>query len=274
MAGFMVRSPVDKSLPTLNELGRDLLQVSRLPVYLSLIFPFALTLGFFSFSLIGWWAMALLCPVLLSFFTYASISHDLVHRTLGLPKALNESLLCAIELLALRSGHAYRASHFHHHAKFPAEDDLEGAAASMSLLQALLDGITLQVRIWRQAVASEANRLWIRGEGAAILILISLSLLALPWTVLPAIYCGLVIAGSWVYPFMTSWVPHDASGTSELTQTRLFRGQVVRYLAIEHLYHLEHHLYPQVPHHRWPDLAERLDPHFQKLGLRPTILWF
>jgi beta-carotene hydroxylase len=265
---------VDKNLPTLNELGRDLLQVSRMPIYLSLIFPFALTVGFFSFSLIGWWFMALLCPILLSFFTYASISHDLVHRTLGLPKVVNETLLCAIELLALRSGHAYRASHLHHHAKFPAVDDLEGAAAGMSLLQAMLDGITLQLRIFRHALTSKADRLWIRWEGSAVVILIGLSLLAIPWTILPVIYSGLVIAGSWVYPLMTSWVPHDAKGTSELTQTRLFRGQVVRYLAIEHLYHLEHHLYPQVPHHRWPDLAKRLDPHFEKLGLTPIVLWF
>jgi beta-carotene hydroxylase len=265
---------VDKDLPLLNELGRDLLQVSRLPVYLSLLFPFALTLGFFSFSLVGWWLLALLCPVLLSFFTYASISHDLVHRTLGIPKALNEVLLCAIELLALRSGHAYRASHFHHHAKFPAEDDLEGAAASMSFLRALLDGITLQFRIWNHAVNGKADRIWIRAEGVAIVVLIALSLIAIHWTVLPALYCGFVIAGSWIYPFMTSWVPHDAKGNSELTQTRLFRGRLVQLLAIEHLYHLEHHLYPQVPHHRWPDLAKRLDPHFAKLGITPTILWF
>jgi beta-carotene hydroxylase len=265
---------MDKSLPTLNELGLDLLQVSRLPVYISLIFPFTLAAGFFSFSLVGWWIMALLCPILLSFFTYASISHDLVHRTLGLPKAANETLLCAIELLALRSGHAYRASHFHHHAKFPAEDDLEGAAARMSFLQAALDGITLQFRIWKHALTSKADRLWIRWEGAAVVILIGISLWAIPWTILPAIYSGLVIAGSWIYPFMTSWVPHDASGVSELTQTRLFRGQVARCLALEHLYHLEHHLYPQVPHHRWPDLAKRLDPHFEKMGLRPIVLWF
>ena len=266
---------MSEDLPTLNELGRDLLHVSRLAVFISLIFPFTLTLGFFSFSLLGWWFMALLCPVLLSFFTYASISHDLVHRTLGLPKNLNECLLCAIELLALRSGHAYRASHFHHHAKFPAEDDLEGAASGMPFLRALLDGFTLQFRIWRHAMRmSKTDRLWIRWEGAAILVLLSVSLAVIPWTILPVIYCGFVIAGSWIYPFMTSWVPHDASGTSELTQTRLFRGQVVRFLAIEHLYHLEHHLYPQVPHHRWPDLAKRLDPHFQKLGLHAIKIWF
>lgn len=264
-----------ENLPTLDELGRDLLHVSRLAIFISLVFPFILTLGFFIFSLLGWWLMALLCPVLISFFTYASVSHDLVHRTLGLPKALNEMLLCAIELLVLRSGHAYRASHFHHHAKFPADDDLEGAASRMPFFRALLDGFTLQFRIWRHAMRlGKADRLWICREGIAILVLLSLSLVAIPWTMLPAIYCGLVIAGSWVYPIMTSWIPHDASGTSELTQTRLFRGQVIRYLAIEHLYHLEHHLYPQVPHHRWPDLAKRLDPHFQKLGIPAIKIWF
>ncbi len=266
---------MNEALPTLNELGRDLLHVSRWAVYISLGFPFVLTLGFFIFSLVGWWFMALLCPVLLSFFTYASISHDLVHRTLGLPKALNEALLSVIELLALRSGHAYRASHFLHHAKFPSGDDLEGAASGMSFFQALADGFTLQFRIWFHALRMSKNdRLWIVWEGAAILVLLGLGLAAIPWTVLPVLYCGLVIPGSWIYPFMTSWVPHDASGTSELTQTRLFRGQVVRFLAIEHLYHLEHHLYPQVPHHRWPDLAKRLDPHFQKLGLPSIKLWF
>ena len=264
-----------EELPTLNELGTDLLRASRLAVIISLVFPFILTLGFFWFCQLGWWAMALICPILLSFFTYASVSHDLVHRTLGLPKTLNEGLLCAIELLALRSGHAYRASHFYHHAKFPAEDDLEGAASKMPFFRALLDGVTLQFRIWKHAMRmSKTDHWWIYWEGVAIVVLFSLSLVAIPWTILPAIYCGFVIAGSWLYPFMTSWIPHDASGTNELTQTRLFRGQVIRFLALEHLYHLEHHLYPQVPHHRWPELAKRLDPHFQKLGLIAIKIWF
>ncbi len=44
--------------------------------------------------------------MLLSFLTYASTSHDLVHRNLKLPGWLNEALLSAVELLAFRSGHA------------------------------------------------------------------------------------------------------------------------------------------------------------------------
>jgi beta-carotene hydroxylase len=45
-------------------------------------------------------------------------------------------------------------------------------------------------------------------------------------------------------------------------------------VALEHLYYLEHHLYPQVPHHNWPELGRRLDPHFLHAGLQPLRLFF
>jgi beta-carotene hydroxylase len=64
------------------------------------------------------------------------------------------------------------------------------------------------------------------------------------------------------------------AGTTELTQTRLFRGKVLSVIAAGHLYHLEHHLYPQVPHHHWPQLARRLDPHFARLEIEPVTLLF
>jgi beta-carotene hydroxylase len=266
---------VNHDLPTLNELGRDLLRVNRGAVFLSLLFPFLLTSSFFLFVTLQWWIPALACPVLLSFFTYGSISHDLVHRNLGLPRRLNDLLLCLIELLTLRSGHAYRNSHLNHHARFPAKDDLEGAAAGMSLGQALLDGITLQGRIWIRALRhNRTDRHWILGEGLAVAGILGSSLAAIPWTFWPAVYCGLVIGGSWMFPFVTSWIPHDASGDHDLSQTRLFRGRLISLLALEHLYHLEHHLFPQVPHHRWPELARRLDPHFQRLGIKAVKLWF
>jgi beta-carotene hydroxylase len=72
---------------------------------------------------------------------------------------------------------------------------------------------------------------------------------------------------------MTSFMPHDASTDDPLRQTRLFRGRVVAWLSWEHLYHLEHHLYPQVPHQRWSELARRLDPYFADQGIKPIILW-
>jgi beta-carotene hydroxylase len=136
------------ALPPLTELGRDLLDVPVWRRAISLSLPFVLAAFFFVFGMRSWWLAALACPVLLSFLTYGSISHDLVHRNLRLPVWLNEVLLFATELIAFRSGHAYRLSHLHHHAHFPAEDDIEAASARMPLRRALLDGFTLQFRLF------------------------------------------------------------------------------------------------------------------------------
>ncbi len=221
-----------------------------------------------------WWA-ALLCPILTSFFTYGSVSHDLVHRNLGLPKWLNEGLLTAIELLTLRSGHAYRASHLNHHAHFPDDEDIEGAAARMSPGRALWDGVTLQGRLWLWALRRRSpHRRWILAEGMAAVSLALLAFAFLPWTWSPAIYVVMAVGGAWIYPMVTVVIPHNAFAKEDIHQTRLFRGKVLSWLALEHLYHLEHHLYPQVPHQNWPKLAQRLDPYFEKSKLTPIKLMF
>jgi beta-carotene hydroxylase len=261
--------------PSLDELGRDLLIVPRWQVAFSLVAPFALAALFFVLAAQGEWPAALACPVLLSFLTYGSISHDLVHRTLHLPKWLNEVLLTAIELLAFRSGHAYRAVHLHHHARFPAEDDLEGAAAKMSFVRSLLEGPALQPRLWIFAMSRPGkHRRWALAECVAVVFLLSAAVVAWPVTKAPLVYALLMIGGSWIFPLITAYIPHDASGTTDLTQTKLFRGRVLSLLALEHLYHLEHHLYPAVPHHNWPKLASRLDPYFASEGLKAKKLWF
>ncbi len=268
-------SAFSRTLPSLEDLGSDLLWVAPWRRVFSLLIPFFLAALFFVLASRGYWVPALACPVLLSFCTYGSTSHDLVHRTLHLPRWLNELLLCAMELLAFRSGHAYRVTHLHHHAHFPEQDDIEAGAAHMPLRRALLEGVTLQFRLWLFALKKPgASRAWIVSEGIAVMVLLAGCLAVVPWTILPTIYAGLMIAGSWVFPIVTVVIPHDAAGETPLTQTRLFRGKVLSFLALEHLYHLEHHLYPQVPHHNWPRLAQRLDPHFEKLGIESIKLWF
>ena len=262
-------------LPTLDALGRDLLRVPAWRRAISLIAPFVLTALFFVLAQQQQWLAALACPILLSFLTYGSISHDLVHRNLGLPKWLNETLLMLIELLAFRSGHAYRAVHLHHHASFPAEDDLEGSAAKMSFFRAAIEGVGLQARLWFFAMRRKGpHRPWAVAECIASSVLLIASIAVLPITKAPFVYAALMIMGSWIFPLITAYIPHDASGATELTQTKLFRGKVLSLVALEHLYHLEHHLYPGVPHHNWPALAQRLDPYFEGAGLRPIKLLF
>ena len=225
------RSPIDWSSTTPRDWKGGTV-VAWWRRVLSLAAPFALALGYFACAADHRWGAAIACTMLVTFLTYGSISHDLVHRTLRLPPRVNEALLCAIELLSFRSGHAYRVAHLNHHAHFPDDDDLEGAAAGMTWWRALVDGVTLQPRLWWLAVRGQRDRAWTVAEAAGVVI------------------------------------------RTTLTRTRLFRGRILSIVALEHLYHLEHHLYPQVPHHNWPRLAQRLDPYFERAGVRPVKLLF
>ena len=263
------------AVPSLRELGPDLLRVTGRQRLTALALPFACCGAYWGFAALGWWPAAVLALAALSFFTYGSTSHDLVHRNLGLPRRANEVLLCVIELLGLRSGHAYRAAHLHHHARFPHPDDVESTAAGKSWLGALAEGPAFQVRIWLWAVRNaRQDRAWVVGEAAACLGFLIVAAALWPVTWAPLIYAALVVLGSWPIPLVTSYVPHDPHGQDELSRTRAFRGVVASVLALEHLYHLEHHLFPAVPHHNWPELARRLDPCLEKQGVRPFKIWF
>ena len=94
------------------------------------------------------------------------------------------------------------------------------------------------------------------------------SVAVVPRSRIPIAYCALVYAGSWIIPLVTSYLVHAPEETDVLRQTRLFRGAFYSLIALDHLYHLEHHLYPQVPHQNWKRLAP-LDPYFEKAGLEP-----
>lgn len=256
--------------PRLSELGTDLLRLHRWQVAWSIILPFAAFASFWILASYQLWPPAVLSTIILSFVTYGSTSHDLVHGNLGLARPVNDWLLAIIEALALRSGHAYQATHLYHHARFPAPDDIESQASRMSWPRALLEGFVFQLRVYMWAIShATTQKAWIIAEGVGVVMLIAIALISFQWTVAPTVYVGLMIAGSWIIPLLTSYLPHDATAPDALHQTRLFRGWFVRLVALDHLYHLEHHLYPGVPHLNWPRLARRLDPWLVKAGLKP-----
>ena len=263
------------NIPTLKEIALDLTQISRFQRALSLILPFLCAILYFCFAALGFWPLAVLALMYLSFVTYGSTSHDLVHRNLGLRKSTNDLLLSFIELLALRSGHAYRLAHIHHHASYPQHDDIEGEAARMSLMRTLCEGVIFQFRIWLWAVRRTGKKkAWVVIEGLSCVLLFVLAVVLYSVTPIFLVYVVLMIMGSWIIPLITSYIPHDPHGKDILSQTRLFRGRVASIIALEHLYHLEHHLYPSVPHHNWPKLAQRLDTFFAEAGVKPIKIWF
>ena len=163
---------------------------------------------------------------------------------------LNTLLLSSIELLCLRSGFAYRKTHLHHHRVFPREDDVEASIAYGSLWKMLLLSPFHQARLWFWSFkrADRVGRTTLVVEAFLAGSYVVFSIVMLPHTPIFLVYAILVIGGSWFYPLATVYLPHDHHGASNLTQTRMFRGRVLDSLSLGHLYHLEHHLYPAIPH--------------------------
>src|SRR4051812_1610584 len=196
--------------PSLRELGLDLLHISWVQGIVSLTLPFALVGIYISFAHYRIWPAAVLTLMYLSFVTYGSISHDLVHRTLGLPRAVNDFFLSAIELLAFRAGHAYRLAHLHHHARFPHDDDIEGAAAKMSFLRTLVEGMIFQpkIMVWAAKRHGRAHPVVI-AEIVLVVALLGFCFGTMRRTPIFAVYAILMIMGSWIIPLITSYVPHN-----------------------------------------------------------------
>jgi beta-carotene hydroxylase len=221
---------------------------------------------------LGWWWLT---PVIvfLIFVAIVTVTHDVVHGSLGLGPRQTEWALFCFGAILLESGHAYRLSHLQHHRRFPQPDDPEGDPARMSFWAAILHGVVFLPRLWwwafRRARGQPAQRQWLLAEAGWALTVPVAGVLLWPWTPAVLVYAMLAIAGSWSYPLLTVHLPHHGYGDTPLTQTSSLRGRIVPALFLELTYHLEHHLYPAVPSHHLADLARRLDPFFHEAGVRP-----
>lgn len=255
--------------PTIKELGMDLLELNAVQKFWTVIKPFILFGLYFYFSFNNHWILAVLTVVALLFVTYVSTSHDLVHNTLRINKKLNSILLSVIEMLVLRSGHSFKICHLQHHRAFPDHMDVEGTSAYKSFWGALLEGpfYFFRLYIWAFRHAKKEERVWLIAEAAWFILYLTLSILFYASAPQLLYYFLLVTIGSWVYPLFTVYIPHNANGSHPVYQTRAFRGVIVSTLFAEHNYHLEHHLYPMVPHQNWKKLALRLDPYLLKANI-------
>ena len=258
-------------LPTLRELGDDLLATSAWQRRRALLRPY-LGIGIFALvAALGWWWLTPIV-VFLIFVAVVTVTHDVVHRTLGVPERHSDVWLFLLGLVLLESGHAYRMTHRQHHQLFPSPEDPEGYPANLSFLGAVAYGPVFLARLWgwSYARADRRTRAWLLAEAAAPVVTVGLGIGL--WAIAPGllIYAVMAIAGSWVYPLLTVYLPHHGYGDEPLTQTRTLRGRVIPAVFLELTYHLEHHLYPQVPSHNLPELARRLDPFLATAGVQPV----
>jgi beta-carotene hydroxylase len=256
--------------PRLDALGRDLLATSRRQRWLACSRPFLGVIAYAIAAYLGWWWLTPMI-VFLIFVAVVTVTHDVVHGSLGLSPRQTEWALFVFGAVLLESGHAYRTTHLQHHRTFPGPDDPEGDPARMSFRAAVLHGPVFLPRLWWWAYQRQRSRpdqrLWLLAEAGWAVGFVTAGALLVPWTAAVLVYALLALVGSWVYPLLTVHLPHHGYGDTPLTQTSSLRGRVIPALFLELTYHLEHHLYPAVPSHHLPELARRLEPFFREAGL-------
>jgi beta-carotene hydroxylase len=259
-------------LPTLEVLGADLRTTTRVQRLRALARPL---LGVAAYGLAAhagcWWLTPFV--VFLVFVAVVTVTHDVVHGALGLTRRQTEYALFALGALLLESGHAYRATHLRHHRVFPGPDDPEGDPARQTLPGAIVWAPLFLPRLWcwawTRSKPGGGQRRWLAAEAAWAFAVPIAGLWLLPRTPALLVYAALAVVGSRVYPLLRVHLPHRHYGATPLTRTHTLRGRLIPALFLELTYHLEHHLYPEVPSHQLPELSRRLDPLFQTAGVRP-----
>ena len=261
------------TLPTLEELGTDLLITTPRQRWIALVRPFVGLAAYAAAVYLGLWWLAPLI-VFLVFVAVVTVTHDVVHGTLGLSRRQTDWALFIMGAVLLESGHAYRATHRQHHKNFPNDDDPEGYPAKIGLVGAILYGPIFLWRLWGWAFwrnrGNLTQQVWLIVEIGLPISAVMCGFRLLATT--PGVLCYLLLAlvGSWVYPLLTVYLPHKDYGDTPLTQTHTLRGTLIPALFLELTYHLEHHLYPQVPSHNLAELARRLDPFLERAGV---VVW-
>jgi fatty acid desaturase len=162
-------------------------------------------------------------------------------------------------LMMLGSMHAVQWNHLRHHRRCLEEDDIEAMGARCSAFGALLLGPRFPFRLHRAALAGAqgAKRCWMIAElggnvAVAGLVFGIFAPGALQYHLL-AMACGQCLTAL----FAVWTVHHGCSRTGILART--VRNRFRAAITFSMFFHLEHHLFPQVPTARLYLLARRID---------------
>ena len=237
---------------------RDLVALTPLEVVRELLLPLPWLAGSLVMAGCGLYPLALGLSFVF-FLTGLRIVHGAFHRALGLPRLPTEIVLFLFSQLMLGSMHAVRWNHLRHHRHCLADDDIEAMGARRSAWGAIRLGPVFPLRLHRAALAGAAprERRWIAAELAGNVAVSTLVASVLPHPLL--VYHLLAMAaGQCLTAFFAVWtVHHDCA--SPHPPARTIRHSLRAALTFNMFFHLEHHLFPQVPTAHLPLLARRLD---------------
>ena len=174
----------------------------------------------------------------------------------------------------LGSLHAVQYTHLQHHRHCLGDEDIEGSVAKYGFWEALIKGPLFPWRI-HLAALKDANlkyKRWIYAELTMNVIWLSAVWLWLDvgvdsnnsFVMALKIHTGLMMVAYALSAFFAVWtVHHDTQNQHDeydhWDNSRTMRSAWKSVLFYNMFYHIEHHLFPQIPTCHLPELARRLD---------------
>lgn len=209
----------------------------------------------------AWYILTLIASFYF-FLTGLRLAHNAFHYCLGISRFSTDMVMLFLSVLMLGSLHATQFTHLRHHRHCLGDKDVEGSVAKDPFWLVILKGPLFPLRIHRIALreAQQKTRRWIVLE----LFLNSLWIATVwLWWESDAlkVHTLLMVAAYCFSAFFAVWtVHHHCNNAAEhWDNARTLRTQWKSYLFYNMFYHIEHHLFPQVPTCHLPELAKRLD---------------
>ncbi len=233
----------------------DLTPMTGLDTLRELILPLpwlALSLSVFSTS---FWPLGFAASFMF-FLCALRLNHEAIHGNLGLHRRGDHMVLHGLSFLIGSSNNAVAYGHLLHHKHAMGPGDFEGKCGHMTFWQVLRYGPKFPLDINREAWigSAPAGRRRIVVDWGLNVVMLMLAL----WIggVLLLHVAAMAIAQCLTALFAV-WITHQGTAETGIA-ARSQRGLLAR-LAYLMFYHREHHLFPKVPVHRLPLLADRLD---------------
>ncbi len=184
------------------------------------------------------------------------LNHEAIHGNLGLSRGGDRLVLHALSFLMGSSNNAVAYGHLLHHKHAMGPGDFEGKCGHMTFSEVLRYGPRFPVDVNREAWAGSkpAARRRIAIDWALNGVMLALALWVGGFL---RFHVAAITIAQCLTALFAVWITHQGTGDSGVA-ARSQRGVLAR-LAYLMFYHREHHLFPKVPVHRLPVLAERLD---------------
>ncbi|PWQ97463.1 fatty acid desaturase [Leucothrix arctica] len=207
----------------------------------------------------GWYPVTIIAAFYF-FLTGLRVTHNAFHYCLGLSKLVTDCVMFVLSVLMLGSLHAVQYTHLLHHRHCLTALDVEGAVAKQGFWETLYKGPLFPIHTHKAALVGSkgTQKRWIKLE-----LLANILWLCTIWfwwdNELLQVHSVLMLVAYCFSAFFAVWTVHHDCDHESWDNSRTLRSQWKCLVFYNMFYHIEHHLYPQVPTCHLPELAKRLD---------------